>query len=126
MLRNRKKVDRTSIVCPKSKRHESLFVCAINCHKKCPKYIETITIGLLLEFVNQHPEYKIVGEMMAAPKAKKTAEEKKYWVVTEENHFVELTEKEILENPLDYIGKQVFDRPPAQYEIVVALKKIKK
>ncbi len=51
--------------------------------------------------------------------------EKKFWIVTGENQFEEITEKEIMKNPQKYIKKQLWQKPPFKFEIVVTLKRIK-
>ncbi len=125
------KSDDISIVCPKTKQFNSVFVCALKCKKKCPLYYQSIKLEDLVQFVEKHPKYKIVGEIMAkkdiTPKEtkKKVVQEKKFWIITGENEFKEVSEKEITENPMDYFKKQIWDKPPNQYEIVVSLKKIK-
>lgn len=54
---------------------------------------------------------------------KKTAGEKVYWVVDDENRVIETQESSITGNPQEYLGKRIYDRPPAEYEIVVALRR---
>ncbi|MCF7919635.1 MAG: hypothetical protein K9N06_06955 [Candidatus Cloacimonetes bacterium] len=58
---------------------------------------------------------------------KKTVTEKvkKYWVIDSEKKVVEVAEKEILDNPQEYIMKEIWDRPPFKYEVIIALKKVK-
>ncbi|MCD4796319.1 MAG: hypothetical protein K8R49_04000 [Candidatus Cloacimonetes bacterium] len=51
--------------------------------------------------------------------------EKKFWIVTGENQFEEVTEKEIMKNPQKYIKKQIWQKPPFKFEVVVTLKRIK-
>ncbi len=77
-----------------------------------------------MEFIEKHPEYELVGELMAAEKAKKT-KENTFWVVTGENQYEEVTEKEVMKNPQNYIDKQIWQKPPFRYEVVITLKRIK-
>ncbi len=51
--------------------------------------------------------------------------EKKFWIVTGENQYIEVTEKEIMKNPQKYIKKQIWQKPPFRYEVVVTLKRVK-
>ena len=62
---------------------------------------------------------------MATKKVEPTKNEKLFWVVDKDNHFKEVTEKELMENPLEYLQKQIWDRPPNEYELVISLKKKK-
>ncbi len=117
--------DNTSIICPRSRRFESIYVCAVNCRKKCQKYKSNITIKALLDFVQNHPEYVIVGEIMPTKKVVSTKKEKMYWVIEEENRFREVSEKELMENPIEFLNKQIWDCPPNEYELVISLKKKK-
>jgi hypothetical protein len=48
-----------------------------------------------------------------------------FWVVSEDNQFVEVTEKEVMKNPQEYLGKQIWQKPPFKYEVVITLKKVK-
>lgn len=125
-MRQRKRENRNLVVCPKSKRYTNVIVCAANCEYRrfCKVYKETISIDLLLEFVETHPEYKLIGEIMPVEKTINKGE-KRFWIVTGENQFEEVTEKEIMNNPQKYIKKQIWQKPPFKFEIVVTLKKIK-
>ena len=53
--------------------------------------------------------------------SKKT--EKIYWFVTEDKQILEVTENEVINNPADYIGKAMYEKPKDQYEIVVMIRK---
>lgn len=63
---------------------------------------------------------------MAAPKKQTAKTEKSYWVIVGDQQFKEVTESELMENPREYLDKEIWDKPPNQYEIVISLKKIKK
>lgn len=68
---------------------------------------------------------------MPAEKKKATADKKKvpavkmYWVINDDKTVVEVTETEIRNNPQEYITKEIWDRPPFRYEVLISLKKIK-
>ncbi|MCD4650717.1 MAG: hypothetical protein K8S56_02895 [Candidatus Cloacimonetes bacterium] len=51
--------------------------------------------------------------------------EKKYWVVTDDNQYQEVDHDDLMKNPMDYVGKKIFDKPPFKYELVVSLKRTK-
>ena len=112
------------VVCPRSKQFKDLIVCAAACDKFCKQYIDNIRLSALMEYVEEHPEYKITGVIMVE---KKTVieNEKKYWVIDSEQKVLEVTEKEILDNPQKYIDKEIWDRPPLKYEVIIALRKVK-
>jgi hypothetical protein len=115
---------RMSIICPRNRRFENIVVCAANCRQRCRTYYESITIEVLLRFIEEHPEYELQGEIMPAKKqAPITGPDRKYWVILEENRYLEVTEEELTGNPQEYIGKEIWDRPPHQYELVVTLRK---
>ena len=61
---------------------------------------------------------------MAAEQKKPTGV-KKFWIVDEEKKVTEVSEKQIMNNPQNFIGKEIWQRPPFKYEIVISLKKIK-
>jgi len=61
---------------------------------------------------------------MPAEKKKATAE-KMFWVINDDKTVVEVTETEIKSNPQEYITKEIWDRPPFRYEVLISLKKIK-
>ncbi len=117
--------DKTSIICPRSRRFESIFVCAVNCRKKCHIYKSNVDIKALLDFVENHPEYELAGEIMATKKVEPTRKEKVYWVVEDDNRFTEVKESELMNNPVAYLDKKIWDRPPNEYELVISLKKKK-
>ena len=113
------------IICPDSKQFTDLVVCAANCDHKCDKYAESITYEILLDFVENHPEYKIIGELVMATEQKKPAGVKKFWIIDEEKKLTEVSEKQIMNNPQNFIGKDIWQKPPFKYEIVITLKKVK-
>ncbi len=116
--------DQHLIICPDTKQFTDLVVCAASCDHKCEKYIISITYDILLEFIEKHPEYKIVGEIMTAEKTK-PKELKKFWIVDEGKKVTEVTERQIMNNPQNYIGKEIWQKPPFKFEILITLKRIK-
>ena len=120
-MARRKLKDNTSLVCHKTRQYKDIYSCALNCRDKCDGYFEMVTLERLEEFVEKHPEYVITGELMAKP----TPNEKKFWIVDNNNLIQEVTEKEILENPKEYLDKQIWDRPPSKYEVIISLKRVK-
>jgi protoporphyrinogen oxidase len=121
------------ILCKKSKRFENLIVCTLQCFDRCEQYKKQFDIELIKNYINNHPDYEMKGVIM--PTSKKVAtkpttvvsapvvKQKLYWIITDENQFVEVTEEEIINNPAEYIGKDMFEKPKDQYEIVVTIKK---
>lgn len=112
------------VVCPRSKQFKDLIVCAASCDNFCKQYLTDIRLSILLEYIEEHPEYKLTGVIMAEKKTV-TEKVKKYWVIDSEKKVVEVAEKEILDNPQEYIMKEIWDRPPFKYEVIIALKKVK-
>ncbi len=53
------------------------------------------------------------------------SKEKHYWILSEDNQVKEVPESEIMNNPREYLGKQIWDKPPFQYELVISLKRVK-
>lgn len=125
-MRRRIKENKNLVVCPKNKQYTDIIVCAANCEYRrfCKVYREKITLETLLGFIEKHPEYELVGELMAAEKVKKTKDQT-FWVVTGENQYEEVTESEVMKNPQNYIDKQIWQKPPFRYEVVITLKRIK-
>lgn len=118
-----------TIICHKSKRFENMIVCASQCLKRCDLFKRFFNINLLLEYIEQHPDYEIIGELMAQAKSTvkntviaNTPKEKLYWVITD-NTFEEVGESELIKNPVNYLGKVIFEKPKDQYELIVSLKK---
>jgi len=124
-LRHRPKTNKNLIVCPKSKQYTDIIVCAANCDRKryCEIYRERISLEILQEFIENHPNYILVGELI--PSKTNKPKETTFWVVTGENEFTEVTESEVMKNPQNYIDKQIWQKPPYKYEVVVTLKRIK-
>lgn len=59
----------------------------------------------------------------ATPKSSSSKpKEKMYWVIFE-NTFEEVTESELINNPVNYLGKVIVEKPKEQFELVVSLKK---
>ena len=120
----RKRLNKNLVICPRTKQFTDLIVCAASCQDRCQIYRDSITLESLLEFVEQHPEYKIRGELMPA---KKTVEskEKKFWIVGVDKKITEVSEKEIMDNPREYLDKKIWDKPTYKYEVIITLKRIK-
>jgi hypothetical protein len=116
------------LFCRKSHRFENIIVCTINCFDRCGGYYDKFSIEILKNYVQNHPEYELKGVIMPKAKTvtvetKSTPKEKLYWIITEENNFVEVTETEIKNDPVNYIGKPMFEKPKDEYEIIVTIKK---
>ena len=124
-MRHKKRNDRL-IVCPRTKQFTDIVVCAASCQNRCSIYRETITLEMLQNFIEKHPEYEIIGEIMPEKtKSKPQVKENKYWILDEQNVVEEVSEKMIMKNPQDYIGKQIWQKPPFKYDIVITLKRVK-
>ena len=122
----RKKRNERLIVCPRTKQFTDIVVCAASCQSRCSIYRETITLEMLQNFIEKHPEYEIRGEIMPEKtKPKPKAKENKYWILDEQNLVKEVSENMIMKNPQDYIGKQIWQKPPFKYDIVITLKRVK-
>lgn len=102
------------------------MVCAASCDKRCDLYVEKINFNILEKFIAKHPEYIIIGEIMAKEKVTvKKNDVKIYWVVDENKKVTEVKESDIINNPQKYLNKQIWDRPPYKYKVIIALKKVK-
>lgn len=112
------------VVCPKNKQFKDLVVCAASCDRFCSQYMSNIRLEVLEEYVQNHPEYKIIGVIMAGQKSVET-KKKIFWVLDENKKVVEVEEKEIIDNPKAYLDKEIWDRPPYKYEVIIALKRVK-
>ena len=125
-MRKQIRSDINLVVCPKNKRHTDIIVCAASCEdrKFCKEYRNKITNELLLNFIEKHPKYKLVGELMPTAKTVKKSENI-YLVVSKDNQVEEVPEKEIMDNPQNYLKKQIWLKPQFHYELVVSLKRIK-
>ncbi len=117
-----------TIICHKSKRFENIIVCASSCHQRCNLFKKFFNINLLLEYIENHPEYEIIGELMPQGKTSQKAQKetlvkgKLFWVITD-NTFEEVTEHELISNPANYLNKTIFEKPKDQFELIVSLKK---
>jgi hypothetical protein len=123
------KSKKTTLICPLTRRFESIFVCALNCPDRCKLYADSITYEMLSEYIESYPDYEIKGELM--PTKKKitdtdTKRVKQYWILDENRQVVEVSEDEIVNNPKEYLSQEIWDKPPNQYEIVITLKRKKK
>jgi len=121
--------DSHNIICYKTKRFENIIVCASQCLERCDLFKRFFSLNILQEYIEQHPEYEILGEIMAQSKTTtksntktETVKQKLYWVITE-NTFEEVTESELINNPVPYLGKVIFEKPKDQFELIVTLKK---
>lgn len=125
-MRKKIRKDINLIVCPKSKQHTDIIVCAASCEDRryCKQYRSKITNEILIDFIEKHPKYKLVGELMPTGKKAKT-DEKIFFVISKDNQLEEVPEKEIMNNPQKYLKKQIWQKPPYHYELVVSLKRIK-
>ncbi|MCB5230653.1 MAG: hypothetical protein LHW55_03395 [Candidatus Cloacimonetes bacterium] len=116
----------TNLICPLTKRFESIYVCALNCKHKCQLYIDSLHISVLEEYILQYPEYEIKGELMAVKKQTTSADTKKqkaFWILDNEGKVVEVIEQDIIDSPQDFLDKEIWDKPPNQYELVITLKR---
>jgi hypothetical protein len=122
------------ILCKKSKRFENIIVCTHNCFDRCDEYKKRFNIEIIKEYLENHPDYEMKGIIMATGKKttdksnssnKNTKSEKIYWIINEENKFMEVTESEIINNPADYLNKPMYEKPKDLYEIIVTIKKTK-
>ena len=123
-----KNKDKTTLICPLTRRFESIYVCALNCSDRCHLYINGITYELLEEYVNQHTDYEIKGEIMPTKKKITDTDSKKvksYWILDENQKVTEVSEDEIINNPKEYLSQEIWDKPPNQYELVITLKRKK-
>ena len=122
MNRNSEKKKKTILVCPLTRQFKDIIVCAANCETKCKLYYSKVDIGILEKYVEKHKEYKIIGELMPTAKTKTL---NKYWVMNDDNTFNEVSEKELMNNPKEYLDKKIFQKPPFSYQLVVSLKRVK-
>lgn len=124
MPRVEPKSNKNLIICPRSKQFTDLVVCSVNCqyHCNCEEYKSKITIEQLESFIKNHPEYEIKGELMAT---KKQSVEKKFWIINKDKTITEVEEKEIINNPQEYVDKEIWERPPYKYELVISLKRVR-
>lgn len=120
-MRRTSKNSKNIIICPRDKQFKNIIVCAASCKNKCSKYSEKISFKALEEYIKEHPEYKIEGEIMAKKTSKKN--EKKYWVFGKGKSYEEVTESEIVNNPAEFIGKEIWQKPTYKCEVVVKLKR---
>ncbi|MBN2460009.1 MAG: hypothetical protein JXB60_00260 [Candidatus Cloacimonetes bacterium] len=121
---NVKRENQHLIICPDTKQFTDLVVCAANCGHKCSKYRSFITYEMLLDYVEKHPEYMIIGEIMPTQKTS-PKDVNKYWIVSKDNTLQEVSEDEIMKNPQNYLDKQIWQKPPYRFEIIVTLRRIK-
>ncbi|MCF7911706.1 MAG: hypothetical protein K9M99_04200 [Candidatus Cloacimonetes bacterium] len=118
------KKNRNLVVCPHNKQFKDLVVCAACCDKFCSQYIEGIKLVELQKYVEEHPEYKIIGVIMAGQKTAPSPK-KLFWVIDSDKKVREVEEKEIINNPQAYLNMEIWDRPPYKYEVIIALKRVK-
>jgi len=79
-LRKRIRENKNLIVCHKSKQYTDIIVCAATCEDKrfCKIYKEKISLQILTDFIEKHPNYILVGELMATKSVK--PKELTFWV----------------------------------------------
>ncbi|MDY6915889.1 MAG: hypothetical protein SVM86_06210 [Candidatus Cloacimonadota bacterium] len=57
---------------------------------------------------------------------KKTSKkEKRFWVINKDKTFTEVSEKEVLDNPQEFLEKEIWEKPPWRYEVIISLKRIR-
>ena len=123
-MRVKKRKNQNLVVCPKNRQFTDLVVCAASCDRKmkCEEYTSKITVEILVQYVEEHPEYEIIGEIMAT---KKTESKKIFWVIDADKKVSEVTEAEVMNNPILYKDMEIWDKPPYKYEVIVTLRKKK-
>jgi len=119
---------KTNLICPLTRRFESIFVCALNCPNRCKLYMDSVSYEMLSEYIQSYPDYEIKGELMPTKKKITDTDTKKvkhYWVLDKDQKVQEVSEQEIIDNPKEYLSQEIWDKPPNQYEIVITLKRKK-
>ena len=116
------------IICRKSQRFENIIVCTQKCFERCEDYRNKFDIEIIKKFIESYPDYEMKGVIMPIskqtnPAPTKSTKEKIYWIFVGENQVNEVTETEIINNPAQYIGKPMFEKPKDQYEIIVTIRK---
>jgi len=122
------------ILCHRKKQFANIIVCTTSCFDRCESFFNQFDIEIIKNYIETHHDYELKGVIMPIPKnttpvppkatqTSTTSKEKLYWVITEENQYVEVTESEIINNPAQYFGKEMFEKPRDQYEVVVTIKK---
>lgn len=114
-----------SLICPRTKRFESIYVCAANCKNRCFLYNQNICIEVLEQYIQLHPEYEIIGELMPEQKLKPKPKEKSFLTKNKDGLFMEVSEKTIINNPKEYMESEIWEKSPNQYELVVSLRRKK-
>ena len=115
------------IICPKNKQFKNIIACAAGCpeHLSCKEYRLRVRLEILELFVAKHPEYEIIGEIMPVKKTTKKENEKTFWIVKDDKTVTEVSESEVIKNPQKYIDKEIWEKPPYKYQVVISLKRIK-
>ncbi|MEA1972384.1 MAG: hypothetical protein U9N34_03695 [Candidatus Cloacimonadota bacterium] len=113
-----------SVICPITHQFKAIIVCAYDCKTKCELYQRNVTSKTLDIFIEKHPEYELIGELMPKAKKKSTAE-KIFWIKDEEGKIQEVTENEVMKNPKEYLDKDIFDKPTYEYNVIISLKRKK-
>jgi protoporphyrinogen oxidase len=127
------------LVCKRTKQFQNIIVCTYQCFDRCISYFEKFDIETITNYIESHTEYEMLGVIMPTKKIPVSAvpettevhipvkpinkNEKIYWVITDENQYAEVTESEIINNPAEYFGKPMFEKPKEQYEVVVTIRK---
>ncbi|MFA5498034.1 MAG: hypothetical protein WCX83_05885 [Candidatus Cloacimonas sp.] len=52
-----------------------------------------------------------------------TKKQKAFWILDNEGKVVEVIEQDIIDSPQDFLDKEIWDKPPNQYELVITLKR---
>jgi hypothetical protein len=114
--------------CRKSNRFENIIVCTINCLDRCYEYQKRFDIEIIKNYILKNTDYEMKGVIMPTTKKDTTpkqsvTKEKTYWIISEGNVVLEVPESEVRNNPAEYIGKPMFEKPKDEYEVIVTIKK---
>lgn len=78
------------------------------------------------QFCKLHPEYEIIGEIMPDKKTKPPVKaEKTFLIKNSDGAFLEVKENQIISNPKEYLGSEIWEKSPNQYELVISLRRKK-
>ena len=80
---------------------------------------------MLEQYIQLHPEYEIIGELMPEQKLKPKPKEKSFLTKNKDGLFMEVSEKTIINNPKEYMESEIWEKSPNQYELVVSLRRKK-
>lgn len=68
------------------------------------------------------PATKKKNESLTGTPNTKT-KQKLFWVIEEAGQYVEVTEQDIVTEPQKFLGKEIYEKPVNQYELIISLKK---